>query len=310
MLHRSTPLLITSALLALAGCAPERPSDWSEGAATQGVAIASDPVVVRVGDEALTRRQIDARIEGLAPFAQRPYAATSARKELLQMTVLFEALADRAEADGLGQDIEALSAMREQLVRELLDARIDARVPDDLPDDARLQALYEDYLDMFSTPELRRPLLLLFRTEEQALQARGELLDIPALDDRLRRAGGMAAASTIDSLIASRSGDLGLLRAPVGEDATDRGAAQVFSLAQVGDVSEPVEIDGDWGLYVLAQSQPATRQAIEQVEPQIVQMARDQDRARARESILEELRQKSEVQLREQTLARIQPPGP
>lgn len=298
--------------LALAACAPERPSDAKSAAGDARAGELKQQPVAQINSEVITLEEFERRIEGLAPYARVRYSTRAKQQEFLDSLVVFELLADEAERQGLGDDPAVIHAMKEVMVRRLLDQELKRRVTMKDISDAEVQRVYEAERDQYERPEQRRAIALVMDDEaalKKLIEDEGlaRMEDVASRQVALRR---LAAKHSVDAELAKVGGDLGYLDPPHVAKSRVELSTALFGLSRVGDMTAVVKHGERWYALMLTDIKPAYRQPIEEVTRQLRTRLYDERRRQVREELVKELRQKARVQVFDDVLARAKPPAP
>ena len=97
-----------------------------------------DEAVARVEGKALTRAEIETRINGQLPAVRRKFRSLEARREFVERQIDLELLAAEARRRGLDTDAEVHRVVAQALANRLLEIEEAGRAPDD----AQVQAFW------------------------------------------------------------------------------------------------------------------------------------------------------------------------
>lgn len=304
-------LAVTLALVAGA-CSPERPSDAkSAGADVRGAEIKQQPVA-QVNGEVITLEEFERRIEGLAPYARVRYSTRAKQQEFLDSLVVFELLADEAERQGLGDDPAVIHAMKEVMVRRLLDQELKRRVTMKDISDEEVMRVYEAERDQYERPEQRRAVALVM-DDEAALNKLIEDEGLARVEDTATRQTlirRLAAKHGVDPELAKAGGDLGYIEPPHIAKSRVELSTALFALSRLGELTPVIKYGERWYLLMLTDIKPAYRQPIEEVTRQLRTRLYEERRRQVRDELVKELRDKSRVQVFDDVLAKAKPPAP
>lgn len=251
-----------------------------------------DVVVATFADDRLTAAQLEERFAALSPRQRAQQADPEGRRALVDGVVHFELLAREAARRELHNDPEIVAAIKQLLVRRLLEeehARVAAEITD-----ADLEAWYTAHRDDFQRPARVRAFhLFLARKDaggEAALRARAQELRAraEALAPRDLIAFGELVRETSDDLHSRALG--GDLRFRSHEELTQTHGAAVadaaFALPRAGALSGWIEnasglhllrLEAREPALALSLSQPQTRERVLRA----VRAARERDAERA-----------------------------
>lgn len=258
-------------------------------------------VLARVGDREITAGELAARLAAEGRYTQARFASPERRREYLDKMIELALLA--AEAERLGYQNDPLvvqareQAMREEMLRELVDARVQR---DDVTDEA-IAAYYQEHNAEYNQPAQVRAVHIVVRTRAEAqryLQQVREQADIAPFRE-------LASAHNIDDTRA-RGGDL-LFFGLEGEGPPQPVREAAFALARIGDV-HPEVIQTEQGFHVvrLTGRRAALVRSLEDVEGPIRNAIWAAQREEARQRLLDELRGSAQIEEHLDVLDRIQ----
>ncbi len=248
-------------------------------------------VLARVGSREITAGELAERLAAEGRYTQARFASPERRREYLDKMIELALLA--AEAERLGYQNDPLvvqareQAMREEMLRELVDARVQR---DDVTDEA-IAAYYQEHNAEYNQPAQLRALhiVVLTRAEAQRYlqQVRGQA-DIAPFRE-------LAAAHNIDDT-RERGGDL-LFFGLEGEGPPQPVREAAFALARIGDV-HPEVIQTPVGFHIvrLTGRRAALVRSLEDVEGPIRNAIWAAQREEARQRLLDELRGDAQIE--------------
>ncbi len=288
------------ALVATAQDAPPAAEDAAEQARRARV-------IARVGEARITVGDIEDHIAEQAPFLRERYRDREAMTELVESLVRFELLAREAERRDYDEDPDVREATSQAAVQQLIRRRFDEVItPASMPA-SDVVAYYEGHPEEFTRPELRRASHVLVATRERA--------DALLLQARAADAAGfrsIAQEQSLDAETRVRGGDLRYFdaqgRSPSAAEAEVHAAIAraTFALAEVGDVSDPIEVDGQWSLVKLTGTRPAQHRSLDEAaEPIRLRLWRERRQA-AIDELIERLRNELRVETHDELMRSIQ----
>lgn len=248
-------------------------------------------VLARVGTREITAGELAARLAAEGRYTQARFASPERRREYLDKMIELALLA--AEAERLGYQNDPLvvqareQAMREEMLRELVDSRVQR---EDITDEA-IAAYYQEHLAEYNQPAQVRALHIVVRTRAEAqryLQQVRDQADIAPFRE-------LAAAHNIDDT-RGRGGDL-LFFGLEGEGPPQAVREAAFALARIGDV-HPEVIQTELGFHVvrLTGRRAALVRSLEDVEGPIRNALWAAQREEARQRLLDELRGSAQIE--------------
>ncbi|MBA2661725.1 MAG: peptidyl-prolyl cis-trans isomerase [Bradymonadaceae bacterium] len=294
-------------------CAPEKPSEV-EANVTRTKPGSSDEqgqaAVAIVNGEVITLGEFERRINGLAPFARARYATTERKQEYLANVVQFEVLADEAEKRGYGQDPAVLHAMKEVMVRQMLNDQLRERVSMREIDEAAVEQRYRANASEFAQPEQRRAAVIVLDSESEAasLRERFESREHDSREARVQDFRLLAHRHSTDRLTAENGGDAGLLRPNESEPARAQLSRVAFALAEVGELSEPYAIEGGWQLTMIIEKRPGQVRSLDEASREIRAQLFEEKRQAARGEFIEELMRSAKVETFHSALEKLESP--
>ncbi len=244
-----------------------------------------------VDGRAVTAAELAVRIAGL-PEGQRPRDATTT-EALLRELVDLEVLAAEARRRSFDSSHEARAAIVAALGElELLNIAKNLPTPEALGFE-EVERYHREHLSDYVTPELRRLAVAFFPSRELAVVARRTPLG------RVQELGSVPPPSTDPS--------------PAGGDPNATVprvfVKAVFALANVGEISEPVEYEGRfWLVAFLGRSAPHTR-TLANEERNIRRKLVEQRFVAARARFLDEARKSTAIHIDEETLKLVRVVG-
>jgi peptidyl-prolyl cis-trans isomerase C len=293
MWHRG----VVAAAIALAACAPERPSDVARRRGeSQAASSQESKVVAVVAGEELTSMDYERRLSALAPYARAQYTQPERRVELLESMVDLELLADEAERRGLGEDPAVRQAMKETMARLVVADEIRATVSFDAITREDVEAYVAEHPDRYARPEKREALVVAAPDRASAAAWAAELRALPDVSARLGAASAMAAERSVHPPTRESAGAFGWVEPPTRTTRRPEVARAVFALGAPGDVSEPIKGPGAiWWVVVYRDRRPSELPAIDAIEADVRERIYAERRLGARDALVAKL--KSEVEI-------------
>lgn len=215
-------------------------------------------VVARIGEVSITVGELEDDLNAMSPVMRNRHRVPAALREYVENRIRLELLAREADRRGFGDDPEVRRTVMESAVQQMIHTEIDERITSETITDADVLVYYTGHDAEFSRAEMRRASHILFPTREAA---DAMLAEARAADARAFRA--LAQEHSEDTESRMRGGDLRFFDASGrGPNAADPAvheaiAAAAFALAEVGDVSDPIEVDGRFSIVKLTGLRPA-----------------------------------------------------
>jgi peptidyl-prolyl cis-trans isomerase C len=237
-------------------------------------ATLADSVLAIVGGHAITRAELESRLEELPPQVRASYMEPDGRKQLLERMVEERVWLEAAEDAGVAKRPEVerqLESGRRNILMRTYLQEVMADAP--APTDSAVQAYYEAHLadPAFQAPEARRVRHIQLDSEKDAKDVRQRLVrgvDFEALArQRSKDAITASAGGLVDRV--ERNGIFGSLgRQPALVDS-------VFAAA-VGRIVGPVKSERGWHVLRVEEIVPSAVLPIENVRPRILgQLSRE-----------------------------------
>jgi peptidyl-prolyl cis-trans isomerase C len=270
-------------------------------------------IVARVGEARVTVGDVEDQIARQSPFMRARYRDPAALREFAQNLVRFELLAREAARRGYDRDPEVRRTAAQGAVQQLVRERFDNAITPETISQADVHAYYDAHPEEFNRPEMRRASHILLATRDEAAALLAQVREADARTFRL-----FAQERSLDAESRARGGDLRYFddqgRGPNTADPAVASALvrAAFALREVGNVSDPVEIDGQWSIVKLTGMRPAEHQAIADAAPAIRMRLWREQRQGALDTFVSGLRERTPVEVHYERTApiRIEPPAP
>lgn len=254
-----------------------------------------DAVVVRVGEVALTVRDVERRMAQLPPFQLRTFGTTAEeiRKRFVQEVLVRELLFSQ----GAGQQGVSSRPEVEERTRGILRGTLLARMRVDTAkeqpiSDEEVRAYYEQNRPKFNAPARVALWRILVATREEAEKLIGEFRKEELSP---KRWNDLARDRSLDKSTSLRGGNLGFVL-PDGatsdpEIKVDPRLVQAAEKVKDGElVPEPVAEGERWAVVWRRQSMKAVTRTLEQEAPAIRQVLAHQKAEARVKQLLEQLR--------------------
>lgn len=305
-------------------CSPERPSDQaigqtsqtSKGAPKNGATSEADlrPVAIIDGEE-ITVADFERRIEGMAPYARVRYNTLEKRQELLNTMVAFELLAREANEKGYAEDPAVLHAMKDTMVRRMLEDELRRKVSISDISQADVERFYRDKINDFARPEQRRVATISVDSKPLMDEIVARLAEVENAPVKERVQTFRLLASRYHRLaeVATKGGDEGFLPPPddLDPEFADKRhlASHVFALSAVGDISQPYERDGVWHIVLFLDEKQSSKRSISEATSELRQYLYDKRRHEAREELIASLKDRANIEINQGVLESIPSPA-
>jgi len=222
-------------------------------------------VYVRVGDVSITVGMIEDRIAAMQPFLRQRYRDPVQLRQFADDMVRFELMAQEAARRHYDQNPTVVRTLKQNAAQLLIRREFDDRITPETVSEADVRTYYDAHADEFSRPEMRRASHILVHTREEAAQL---LAELRAGDARTFREA--ARRRSLDDQTKLRGGDLrffthegratGSRDNPVAEALVNA----AFALQNLGDLSEPIPLEGNFSIVKLTGKRPAETRTLEQ----------------------------------------------
>jgi peptidyl-prolyl cis-trans isomerase C len=291
-LCNSMPMRWAPGLLLLLACGAKGPG---------GGAAEPANVVARIDGKVITLADVQQRIDALDPYSKARFSSPEQKKRFLENLVRFEVLAREAEMRGYDKDPDVQRVLKNQMIDVFLRKEIDEKLKDESITDAEVQRYYDDHRAQFQQPEQVRVSQILLADKDKAAKVAAEARTTGATDKGFRE------------LVTKYSEDED--SKPLGGDLTlfDRATTQyprplveaAFALPEVGRVSGVVTTDKGFHILRLTQRRPGLTRPLEGVSAEIRRLILRDRRAKKKEEMVAQMRQKLKVEIYEDQLAKV-----
>lgn len=299
-----TASLAVSLTLGVGGCDRGKPvSPREEGT-----------VVAVVGDGSITQQEFEAKLAEQPAFVRARYSSQEKKKEFLDNLVRFELLVQEAKRRGLDSDPEVLAMLEKVMVQRLVKAHTEAGEGATVSDE-EARAYYEANLSEFVKPARVRVSQLLLKAPRGSPERAKALAQATRLSAEVQRGENVQRAfdtavrtHSQDTATQAQGGDLGFrTREELIASGGDALADAAFTLKAVGQLSSPIETDAGVHLLMLQTRQVGLEQKFDQVKGRIVQRLDSERRSKALDALVQSLRDKTKVEIKEDVLERVNP---
>ncbi len=272
-------------------------------------------VVATVGTDVITVDDFKVKMEEQSPFIRARYNTVERKKEFLDNMVRFEVLAQEAQRRGLDQDPDVIATMKKVMVQKLMRAEFDEnQAVQEIPD-AELQAFYDANIADYVKPErVRVSHIFLEAGKDSATRANVKREAIKLLAEVKGKESGpiktafaeSAKTRSADTASKAAGGDLLFkTRDELVQAWGEPFAKSVFDIKTIGEIGSIVETDKGFHLVKLTGRQNALDRPFESVKSQIQNRLFREKRTKAFEDFVAGLKEKANVQVKDDVLARI-----
>ncbi len=264
----------------------------------------ASPVLAKVGDTDITVADVETRLDEQSPFLRARYGSPEKKKELLDEMVRFEVLAAEAKRRGYDRDPSVLRAEKEAMVSTFLAHEFDSKLSHDPVSDAAVESYYSAHADEFHRKDAVRASEIVVRDRERAGAIASAARASTSAGADKRAFADLALKNSHDAASRARGGDVGFIE----RDTTQLPKAVVdaaFSLAAVGDVSDPIPTDGGFVILMLVERRPGFDRPLSDVKDDIRERLSRGERPRAFETFVAELAKDARVVKHEENLGQV-----
>ena len=264
--------------------------------------------VARVDGQALSRAEIETRINGQIPAVRRRYKSQDARREFVDRQVDLELLAAEARRRGLEADPEVRRVVAQALAHRLLELVVAGTPP---PDEPSLAAFWEEHAAEYQKPATRRVAHLLVQLKPRGAHGhakareKAQRLFEEALAHREDNAHfqHLVELNTDDKDTRLRGGDL---RYFTRDEASIPEAVRetAFGMPELGDVALCESPLGFHVLKLIGRRGPVQAK-LQDVRDKVQKRMRRDQRGRAGDALIEELRRRASIEVDPKAIRRI-----
>ncbi len=270
-------------------------------------------VLAEIGDVKITVQEFQDTINSYTPYLRSKYNTPEMKKKKLEEMVRFELLAMEAKKKGYDKDPMVQRALRQSLIRELLQAEVEDKIKLEDISEEEMKKYYEEHPEKYNKPAQRRVAHILVKDKKLAEKVLAE-----ALQDEMNamKFRDLVIKYSDDPINKTHGGDLGYFSAP-GQKTEDEPPLDenilkaLYELEKVGQVNKGlVETPEGFHIVKFTSTKPEVHRTYEQVKRQIQSILWKQKREEAKEKFIESLRAKAKIKINEQLLNKIQIPEP
>jgi parvulin-like peptidyl-prolyl isomerase len=265
-----------------------------------------DEPVARVDDRTITRAEIETLLGAQIPAVRRKYRKPEARRDFVEHQVDLDLLAAEARRRGLEADPEVRRVVAQALAHRLLEQE-EAAVPP--PGDESLRAFFAQHSAEYMKPATRRVAHLLIQPRRRGGRAKAQeaaqrlYQEAAAHRDDHAYFQRLVETYSDDEETRLRGGDLRYFTAddPAVQKTVRETAFAVEALGDVALCESPL----GFHVLMLIGRRGASRPSFEDVRDKIEKRVRREQRGRAGDALLDELRRHAAVQIEDQAIRRV-----
>lgn len=219
----------------------------------------------------ITVGDLEDNIAGQNPFMQKRFMTTEARKGLLKKMLRFDLLALEAERRGYGDNETVARSVKQNTVQAFIRTEFDEKLSPESVTGEAIAAYYEEHIDEFMQPPMRRVSHLVLATRKEA---ESRLENVRKLD--LRNFRRLAREKSTDERTKLRGGDLRFFDAKGDPRSKEQPHVELpivkaaFGMKEVGDThSEVVQIEGGFSIVKLTGIRPPSERTVAEADKTI-----------------------------------------
>jgi peptidyl-prolyl cis-trans isomerase C len=289
---------VALALLLAASCGGREESASPAPAASSSVTVDSGEVVAQVGNQVITRSDLEQQIRRMPAAARASYAQPAPRKRLVERLVRTKLLALEARKRGLDKSPEVVRLLEQALVNQLMKIEVDDRLKAGEGVPAKVDEYLKQHPDELARPDEVRVGLILVRdagkAQQVAAQARAAK-NAAAFAELVRRHSEDPSSRTRGGELPFFSRDTDQHPRPLVDAA--------FTLQQPGQVTGPVKIDKGYAILRLIEKRTGSRRPLREVRARVEAKVRERLRAQRVAELVQRLRAEHSVKIHEENLA-------
>ncbi|WP_090494381.1 peptidylprolyl isomerase [Myxococcus virescens] len=272
------------------------------------------PVVAIVGEGRITKQEFEAKLAEQPSFVRSRYSSQEKKKEFLDNLVRFELLVQEARRRGLDSDPEVRAMLEKVMVQQLVKTHTESAGGAAVGDE-EARAYFDANVSEFVKPPRVRVNQLLLKAPRGSPERAKALAQAARLSAEIQRSENVKQAfdtavrtHSQDTMTQSQGGDLGFLtRDEMVAAGGESLAESAFALKAIGQLSAPIETDTGVHLLLLQARQVGLNQTFDQVKSRIVQRMESERRAKALDELVQSLKDKTQVEVKEDVLAQVNP---
>lgn len=268
--------------------------------------------IASVGEAAVTLDEVRAKISALTDAEKESLRRDPGALGQFVRSVLTQQLLLR-EAKTAGWEKEAVVTERLENLREtivtstFLESK--GRTPAGYPGEAELQAAYEANKTALRVPKSYR-IAQIFIADPKSAPTEGAKEKLSKVQAALAIKdadfAAIATAHSEESGSATRGGEIGWLT----EEQIQPGIRDVLPKLSLGQVSEPVRLDGGWHILKLLDSREPHTPTLDQIRPQLAARLKAERERMLAQEYLAKLLQDNPIAINEMMLSKLLPSAP
>ncbi|MFH1435873.1 MAG: peptidyl-prolyl cis-trans isomerase [Pseudomonadota bacterium] len=296
-------LFLVCAVAAVCGCKKPEPAGTGS----------DEEILAEIGDVRITVKEFQDTINAYTPYLRSKYNTPEMKKKKLEEMVRFELLAMEAKSRGYDKDPMVQRALRQSLIRELIQREVEDKVKLEDIDEAQMRKYYEDHPEKYQKPAQRRLAHVLIKDKALAGKVLEEVLGDTKSSVKFRES---VMKYSEDPINKSHGGDMGYFskleeRVKDEPEIDARLLEALYSLENVGDVyGKLVETEEGYHIVKFTSTRPEVHRTFEQVHRQIQSILWKDKREEAKEKFVQSLRQKAKIVINEKLFDQIMIPEP
>ncbi|MFW6067136.1 MAG: peptidyl-prolyl cis-trans isomerase [Myxococcota bacterium] len=257
-------------------------------------------VLAKVGDTTITVGEFAQQLADQSPYLRARYNSPERRREFLDNMIRFELLALEAREKGFHELSEVQRTRRQVMVQQMMKELFEDRIQLSDITDEEIREYYESHREEFHKPEQVRASHILISSESTARDVHSQLAKNPNDINLFRQ---LAEEHHEDEATEERFGDLGFFARP-GEGDPDESAEvpsavaeAAFEIDRIGGIyPELVKTEAGRHIVKLTGRRAAMHRSLDQAKRSIQNRLWRQEREKAVDAFVTELREKADVQ--------------
>ena len=285
------------------------------GRSSKNVAAPGEQLVARVGQGAVTARELEERLRAvMGPGAAGDPAALAEKKaKVLEDLLRLEAAAEEARRRGYDRDPQIQRTLKQQLVAKLMREEVDGKLNAEAIPDGEVERYHQEHAAEFQRADEVRASAIFLANEAAAKKVAAQAKAARVKNDPLKDARAfrdLVLAHSTDETSKQRGGDLAFFDRRTAMYPSELVTA-AFALGEVGQVSEAVKTPKGFAVLKLTHKRPGFVRPMEEMRPVIRQRLLHDQRRKRTEELMQSLRAKADVKIDEKALAEVgRNPGP
>lgn len=273
--------------------------------AHRGQVVATFDTAAGSGAGKLTVGDLEDAVASSGTFTQQRFLDQAALRALLDRSLRFELIAAEAARRGYDKNTSVSSSVKQNAVQAMLKQEVDVKVTPQIVSAEAVKKYYDEHIDEFVRPEMRRASLIQAPSEEDA---KALLEQATAADMRSFRE--LARLRSSDEVSKLRGGDLRYFDVKGKPDEPGPNVDALltkaaFALKTVGDTSGIMKTDAGYSIVRLTGMRAAHSESVKDADERIRMRLWREQREAAIDAMLAELKREQPVETHPELLDSI-----